>query len=55
MASSAYQLASEVTRRIPLGAVTDGRWRKHLKGLRERLGEAHRSVGRRLLHAHSAQ
>jgi len=40
--------SSEITERITLGVVTDGRWRKHLKGLRERLAEAHRSVGRRL-------
>ena len=40
--------SSEITERITLGVVTDGRWRKHLKSLRERLAEAHRTVGRRL-------
>ena len=40
--------SSEITERITFGVVTDGRWRKHLKSLRERLGEAHRAVGRRL-------
>ena len=41
--------SSEITERITFGVVTDGRWRKHLKSLRERLAEAHRAVGRRLL------
>ena len=41
--------SSEITERITFGVVTDGRWRKHLKSLRERLAEAHRTVGRRLL------
>lgn len=41
--------SSEITERITYGVVTDGRWRKHLKSLRERLAEAHRTVGRRLL------
>ena len=40
--------SSEITERITFGVVTDGRWRKHLKSLRERLAEAHRTVGRRL-------
>jgi DNA-binding transcriptional MocR family regulator len=40
--------SSEISERITLGVVTDGRWRKHLKSLRERLAEAHRTVGRRL-------
>ena len=40
--------SSDITERITFGVVTDGRWRKHLKSLRERLAEAHRSVGRRL-------
>ena len=40
--------SSEITERITFGVVTDGRWRKHLKSLRERLAEAHRHVGRRL-------
>ena len=41
--------SSEITERITFGVVTDGRWRNHLKSLRERLAEAHRAVGRRLL------
>ena len=40
--------SSDITERITFGVVTDGRWRKHLKSLRERLAEAHRTVGRRL-------
>lgn len=40
--------SSEVTERITFGVVTDGRWRKHLKSVRERLGQAHNDVGRRL-------
>lgn len=42
--------SSEISERVTLGVVTDGRWRKHLKSLRDRLGEAHRAVGRRLEH-----
>ncbi len=41
--------SSDIAERITFGAITDGRWRKHLKSLRERLGEAHRQVSRRLL------
>lgn len=41
--------SSEITERITFGVVTDGRWRKHLKSLREGLAEAHRAVGRRML------
>ena len=41
--------SSEFAERLAHGALTDGRWRKHLKSLRERLAEAHRTVGRRLL------
>ncbi|CAN7293132.1 PLP-dependent aminotransferase family protein [Acidovorax sp. LjRoot118] len=40
--------SSDITERITFGVVTDGRWRKHLKSLRERLADAHRTVGRRL-------
>ena len=40
--------SSEITERLTFGVVTDGRWRKHLKSLRERLAEAHQQVGRRL-------
>nr|WP_315465871.1 PLP-dependent aminotransferase family protein [uncultured Rhodoferax sp.] len=41
--------SSDIAERITFGAITDGRWRKHLKALRDRLGEAHRQVSRRLL------
>ncbi len=40
--------SSDIAERIVLGAVTDGRWRKHLKSLRERLGESHQLASRRL-------
>jgi DNA-binding transcriptional MocR family regulator len=40
--------SSDISERIVLGAVTDGRWRKHLKSLRERLGDSHHRVSRRL-------
>lgn len=40
--------SSEITERITFGVVTDGRWRKHLRSVRERLAEAHRQVGRSL-------
>ena len=40
--------SSEITERLTFGVVTDGRWRKHLKSLRERLAEAHQQVGRKL-------
>lgn len=40
--------SSELAERMTFGVVTDGRWRKHLKSLRERLGDAQRKVGRRL-------
>jgi DNA-binding transcriptional MocR family regulator len=33
--------SAEFGERLAHGALTDGRWRKHLKGLRERLGQAH--------------
>jgi DNA-binding transcriptional MocR family regulator len=33
--------SSEFTERLVYGALTEGRWRKHLKGLRERLADAH--------------
>jgi DNA-binding transcriptional MocR family regulator len=36
--------SSEFTERLVYGALTEGRWRKHLKGLRERLAEAHERV-----------
>jgi len=37
--------SSEFAERLVFGALTEGRWRKHLKGLRERLAEAHERVG----------
>jgi DNA-binding transcriptional MocR family regulator len=40
--------SSEITERITFGVVTDGRWRKHLRSVRERLAEAHRQAGRSL-------
>ena len=39
---------SDIAERVTFGVITDGRWRKHLKSLRDRLGEAQRKVGRRL-------
>lgn len=36
--------SSEFTERLVYGALTEGRWRKHLKALRERLGEAQETV-----------
>jgi DNA-binding transcriptional MocR family regulator len=41
--------SSELTERLVHGALTEGRWRKHLRGLRERLAAAHEQVARRLL------
>jgi len=40
--------SSDLTERIAFGALTEGRWRKHLKSLRDRLGEAHGVVAHRL-------
>lgn len=40
--------SSDIAERVSFGVITDGRWRKHLKSLRDRLGDAHRRVGRRL-------
>jgi DNA-binding transcriptional MocR family regulator len=40
--------SSEFAERLAYGALTDGRWRKHLKALRERLGRAHERVSARL-------
>lgn len=36
--------SSELSERLVYGALIDGRWRKHLRGLRERLGQAHHRV-----------
>jgi DNA-binding transcriptional MocR family regulator len=40
--------SSDIAERVTFGVITDGRWRKHLKSLRDRLGDAQRQVGRRL-------
>lgn len=37
--------SAEFGERLAHGALTDGRWRKHLKGLRERLSRAHDETG----------
>ena len=36
--------SSDLTERLAFGALSEGRWRKHLKSLRERLGHAHLQV-----------
>jgi DNA-binding transcriptional MocR family regulator len=41
--------SAEFGERLAHGALTEGRWRKHLKHLRERLAEAHQRVGGRLV------
>ena len=40
--------SSDLTERVVFGALTEGRWRKHLKSLRDRLAEAHGAVAHRL-------
>lgn len=40
--------SSEVSERLVYNIVTDGRWRKHLRQLRERLAAAHGEVAQRL-------
>jgi DNA-binding transcriptional MocR family regulator len=40
--------SAELSERLALAALQDGRRRKHLKGLRERLAGAHRTVADRL-------
>ena len=40
--------SSDLTERLAFGALSEGRWRKHLKSLRERLGEAHQQVAQGL-------
>lgn len=40
--------SSEITERLTFGVLTDGRWRKHLKAVRERLDQARRVVARKL-------
>jgi len=41
--------SSEFTERLAHGALIDGRWRKHVKGLRERLAKAHVAAASKLL------
>jgi DNA-binding transcriptional MocR family regulator len=41
--------SSEFTERLAYGALVDGRWRKHVKHVRERLGQAHQLATRELL------
>lgn len=40
--------SSEFAERLTYGALVDGRWRKHLRGLRERLAQAHQRVAQQL-------
>ncbi|HEX6362630.1 MAG TPA: PLP-dependent aminotransferase family protein [Albitalea sp.] len=40
--------SSDLTERVAFGALTEGRWRKHLKSLRDRLADAHGRVAQRL-------
>jgi len=40
--------SSDITERLAFGALSEGRWRKHLKSLRDRLADAHDVVARRL-------
>jgi DNA-binding transcriptional MocR family regulator len=40
--------SSDLNERLAFGALTEGRWRKHLKSLRDRLAQAHGTVGQRL-------
>ncbi len=41
--------SSEFSERLAHGALLDGRWRKHIKGVRERLAQAHQGAAARLL------
>lgn len=41
--------SAEFGERLAHGALTEGRWRKHLKALRERLAGAHQQVAQRLV------
>ncbi|MBL0245264.1 MAG: hypothetical protein IPQ22_15160 [Rhodoferax sp.] len=41
--------SSEFNERLAYGALIDGRWRKHIKGLRERLARAHELTAAGLL------
>lgn len=40
--------SSEFAERLTYGALIDGRWRKHLRGLRDRLAQAHQQVAEKL-------
>jgi DNA-binding transcriptional MocR family regulator len=40
--------SSDITERLAFGALSEGRWRKHLKSLRDRLAQAHGIVAQRL-------
>ena len=40
--------SSDITERLAFGALSEGRWRKHLKALRDRLAQAHGSVAQHL-------
>ena len=40
--------SSDLTERLAFGALSEGRWRKHLKSLHERLAQAHFHVAQRL-------
>lgn len=40
--------SSEFAERLTYGALVDGRWRKHLRGLRERLAQGHQRVAQQL-------
>ena len=40
--------SSDITERLAFGALSEGRWRKHLKSLRDRLAQAHGVVAQRL-------
>lgn len=40
--------SSEFSERLAYGALMDGRWRKHLRSLRERLAQAHQKVAQQL-------
>ncbi len=41
--------SSDLTERLAFGTLTEGRWRKHLKSLRDRLAAAHGKVAQRLM------
>ena len=41
--------SSEFSERLAHGALIDGRWRKHIKGVRQRLAKAHEDAASRLL------